>query len=502
MAAICLAAACSPTEQANLPDALLPIMGSGGVGPGSGQNGSGGSGSGGYGTGGSSGPDAGPDVPVVTLSQAGVACGQDSECESGFCVDKVCCGTRCDGICQSCALSGSLGTCLPAEVGTDPRNDCPDEMSGSCGRDGTCDGAGQCRHYPSGTICKAASCTGATLTAASRCGADGCASVDGQPCNPYQCGPTSVCLTTCTADKDCVAPNTCNAGRCGKKPLGDKCAADADCNSAHCAQGVCCGTTCTAMCSSCAVAGSEGRCTLVPTGLDPLNQCTRDDPMTCGQDGFCDGAGACRNHVSGTICRTAACTNNTQTMPATCDGKKACGALVTVPCGNYTCDTNARCKVRCVTAADCLSPSICNAGACGGVTAKYYNDMTLTNLVLTQVEAQINNNWGAGSPAGVPPDMFSARYTATVTPRFSELYTFYLLVDDGARMWVNDAPIIDDWNPHPALEDSGTIMLEANKPATIRVEYFEKMGDAVLVMSWSSASEPKAIVPTDRLTPQ
>ncbi|HVR64105.1 MAG TPA: hypothetical protein VMU50_19535, partial [Polyangia bacterium] len=299
--------------------------------------------------GGMSGTDdaAAADVPPP-LSPVGVACAQDVDCDSGFCVDSVCCTSRCDGTCQSCNLTGSPGLCLPAEVGTDPRNDCPDELAGSCARDGACDGAGQCRRYPGGTICKPAACVGATLTAAARCGDSGCTMVEGQPCDPYRCGPADVCLTSCTADSDCVAPSICIAGRCGKKPIGDQCAGDLECNSGHCEQNVCCGSACAGLCSSCALMGSEGRCTMVPPGQDPLNQCPREDPASCGLDGFCDGAGACHNYATGTICGAATCNNNLLTAAATCDGQKVCGGPAITSCGNYSCDmSGGRCRVLC-----------------------------------------------------------------------------------------------------------------------------------------------------------
>jgi PA14 domain len=193
---------------------------------------------------------------------------------------------------------------------------------------------------------------------------------------------------------------------------------------------------------------------------------------------------------------------NVETLPSACDGMKSCSGLISVSCVAYTGDTNARCRTRCATNSDCVSPAICIDGACGGVLAKYYSDTTLVNLVLTEIVPSINFDWGQGSPAqGVPVDMFSARYTATIALRFSETYTFYLLVKDGARLWVNDVPVIDDWNSHAAIEDSGSIVLQADQPTSIRVEYFNGSGDAVIVMSWSSPSEPKAVVPTARRFP-
>jgi len=45
------------------------------------------------------------------------ACTADAECLSGFCAQGVCCQSRCDGLCQSCALRGSIGICRPVPDG-------------------------------------------------------------------------------------------------------------------------------------------------------------------------------------------------------------------------------------------------------------------------------------------------------------------------------------------------------------------------------------------------
>ena len=82
----------------------------------------------------------------------------------------------------------------PAEVGTDPRNECDDQGIASCGSDGVCDGAGACRRYPAGVICKQPSCTGSTMTLAYRCdGAGACLPTSGQPCDPFVCGASCGC---------------------------------------------------------------------------------------------------------------------------------------------------------------------------------------------------------------------------------------------------------------------------------------------------------------------
>ena len=95
-----------------------------------------------------------PGLPV------GTACTQGSACASGFCADGVCCNAACDGLCVTCAAQGSVGTCLPADVGTDPRNDCADQGIASCGTDGVCDGTGACRKYSLGVALHAADVRG------------------------------------------------------------------------------------------------------------------------------------------------------------------------------------------------------------------------------------------------------------------------------------------------------------------------------------------------------
>jgi hypothetical protein len=103
----------------------------------------------------------------------GTSCVVATDCESGFCADGVCCNTACTDTCLSCALQGSVGTCMPAYLGTDPRNECDDMGATSCGTNGACDGTGACQKYPSGVICAQQACTGSTLKSSARCDGDG-----------------------------------------------------------------------------------------------------------------------------------------------------------------------------------------------------------------------------------------------------------------------------------------------------------------------------------------
>jgi hypothetical protein len=66
---------------------------------------------------------------------------------------------------------------------------------------------------------------------------------------------------------------------------------------------------------------------------------------------------------------------------------------------------------------------------------------------------------------------------------------------------VNGQLLDDDWTTHGPKQNSGTISLAAGQQYTITMEYFENTGGAVAQLSWSSASQPKQIIPQSQLYP-
>ena len=327
------------------------------------------------GTDGGGGPDGGDDAPTTPVPRAnGDPCVAAASCTSGFCVEDVCCESACGEACHSCAVSGSPGVCLPAEVGTDPRDECPDEGVSSCGRDGQCDGSGACRRYPIGVVCHSQSCLGSTRTNASRCGPDGaCRPTSGQPCDPFRCDQSgSDCLVRCNDSSDCLEGSFCAAGSCGLKPLGAPCGAGGECNSLICQQGACCNTPCTGTCQSCALPGAAGTCTDVPAGEDPLDQCADSGPTSCGTDGTCDGQGRCRSYSSATVCTAPTCSGATGTGQGRCDGAGTCMPGPPVTCGTCQVCTLSAAAATCapvaaggrpVVASQCVDQG---AASCGG----------------------------------------------------------------------------------------------------------------------------------------
>ncbi|MEQ1747474.1 MAG: PQQ-dependent sugar dehydrogenase, partial [Saprospiraceae bacterium] len=122
---------------------------------------------------------------------------------------------------------------------------------------------------------------------------------------------------------------------------------------------------------------------------------------------------------------------------------------------------------------------------------------------LVRTDTTIHFDWGEGTPDSVslPSDYFTVRWTGFVEPVFGETYQFHIRSDDGARLWVGDSLLLDQWVPQVITEHSGSIFLKNGVRYPIRLEYLEIGGGALAELRWSSARQVKQIVPKRQLYP-
>lgn len=98
-------------------------------------------------------------------------------------------------------------------------------------------------------------------------------------------------------------------------------------------------------------------------------------------------------------------------------------------------------------------------------------------------DAAVDFNWGSGAPVpGLPTDNFSVRWSRSLL--FDEgLYRFHILVDDGARLWLDDQLILDSWKDGSLREVVAERQL-GNGNHALRLEYYERSGDAAVRLWW------------------
>jgi len=127
-------------------------------------------------------------------------------------------------------------------------------------------------------------------------------------------------------------------------------------------------------------------------------------------------------------------------------------------------------------------------------TGTFYNDTTLgtTNPGSAQTIGGINGlnfNWGTGKPnvngadvPGMGTDNFSARFTSTqnLTPG---QYNFVVSSDDGVRLYVNGAVVLDKFIGRALTTDTVSVSITTS-PVNLTVEYFEGIDQAILQVQW------------------
>jgi uncharacterized protein YraI len=120
---------------------------------------------------------------------------------------------------------------------------------------------------------------------------------------------------------------------------------------------------------------------------------------------------------------------------------------------------------------------------------EYFNNRNLSgNPAVVRDDAQINFNWGNGSPVAstLSTDNFSARWSRSLAFNAGR-YRFTASSDDGLRLWVNNQLIVDKWYDH-AYE---TYTVDVDLPSgnvPIRLDYYEGSGTAAVALGWTAVS--------------
>jgi beta-glucosidase len=131
-----------------------------------------------------------------------------------------------------------------------------------------------------------------------------------------------------------------------------------------------------------------------------------------------------------------------------------------------------------------LSPPNGKAGE--GLLGEYFNnDKFEGKPVLTRIDKQINFHWGTDAPATeIHQDYFSIRWTGSLIPKETGLYSLVIGSDDGSRIYVGGKLLVDNWGKHGILYREGQIELTAGKAYPIVIEFYEDVGGADMVLGW------------------
>jgi hypothetical protein len=107
---------------------------------------------------------------------------------------------------------------------------------------------------------------------------------------------------------------------------------------------------------------------------------------------------------------------------------------------------------------------------------------------------------GVISSVGLPDsllnsDSFALRLTGKLTIEKRGVYSFFLISDDGSRMFLDGALVVDNDGPHTQRMVSGTLELAAGEHE-LEVQYYDQGGHKALELAWSGPGIPFPSSPT------
>jgi hypothetical protein len=143
-----------------------------------------------------------------------------------------------------------------------------------------------------------------------------------------------------------------------------------------------------------------------------------------------------------------------------------------------------------------------------GLTGFFYKNYRLSGSYRKLINSKIDFNWKLGKPLRKwGKDHFSARWVGFIKVPKTGNYDFMTDADDGVKVWLGKANIINKWNRGSYIS-KGTINLKKGY-YPIRIDYFEHTGPAKLILSWKfqdwekfKVISPKFLVPSEKELPR
>lgn len=130
-------------------------------------------------------------------------------------------------------------------------------------------------------------------------------------------------------------------------------------------------------------------------------------------------------------------------------------------------------------------------GTQGGLNATYYDGINFNSEVNKRIDENIDFSWAGAPPVGCGIDSFSVRWTGEIRPDETGQYKLILSYRKGARVWIDNKLVIDQWNAPYQSPVSSVIKFEQGKSHQVKIEYFEDRSWPAIKLSWEKPSDIK-----------
>lgn len=150
----------------------------------------------------------------------------------------------------------------------------------------------------------------------------------------------------------------------------------------------------------------------------------------------------------------------------------------------------------------CNSDPTVDEGIGTGLRGFYYRNEDFTDSAGPTIDGNVK--WENNFPYNLRYN-FSVRWLGRIKVPTSGAYVFEARSDDGTRLWINDTLCIDNWKEQPVKSKFDTVNLLANEFYTIKLEFFQRKGEAQVELRWlrpeQSPGDYKDFIPESVLYP-
>ena len=121
-----------------------------------------------------------------------------------------------------------------------------------------------------------------------------------------------------------------------------------------------------------------------------------------------------------------------------------------------------------------------------GLTVEYYDNRDFEGEPsATGIDERIDANWWDSAPVeGFDDDNFGVRWTGELIPPVTGTYALGGYGFTGFRIYLDDKQLIMFENRHHPVKVYENVFLEAGKSYKIKVEFYDKQGDAHMSLLW------------------
>lgn len=140
------------------------------------------------------------------------------------------------------------------------------------------------------------------------------------------------------------------------------------------------------------------------------------------------------------------------------------------------------------------------AGIAAGLTAAYYDTK---DSILPYAVSNITSLAAILNPPGGETTNYKTVVDASLYVDETDTYTFFLELDDGAKLSVDGVKIIENWRDGERWTASAPVKLEKGRAHAFRVEYYQAAGGRIFNLRWNRAGDPNTVVdvPVSSFTP-